>query len=762
MEQNIQNYAKNAPTYFNDLATSYAKLTNIATTIKGTATPTSDGTPTNKSGSMSTASSSATVKTYDLTGYLPINEKISVSVGSTNAYNAIITSWYKLNSETLSNWTVNSNNQFSFDLVQNYDLYSEMSMSGQTHEFTENTLTVTQTIKDATFASTVLTSLTNSLNNNKQTSVDAGWYMSKCSSNQYTSSDFSKMQDVMGNLKGMIDKLGSTSMLDATNSNTSSSSSTNTINGGTSFNNPTTSSLINSPITTNFYYSIADFSQSEMANTFAGNSLFTVKNNWSKISTSGWLATFASSAIAGYSLNNSNQISSSNQVNNPNTTWLDSLKTPTQMELDVSMSMPNIPTGTIPNSTPSPTPTPTPTKTTPVSSTSLPASLSGSTFTSQDSNWTMAWAKEMTNSDFVSWMEENIIDYANNAPLYFNNLAQEYDSLTKIATSIKPMEGSAEDLTGYLPFISATSTSLDGMSTTSTTIYWLKLDSEIPSNITATNGQFSFTLTQKYSEYSELEETDGSTTMVLSLTPNSFTLTQNVTNAVFAPTLLAPISNSLSTSSTIVPSAAWYMESCKSDTFTSSDWTLALGIPTSLTGKTTFTNPSSKSLINAPLVSDFYNDYVFYHASVASEGSSMKVIDNASALKSNPWLTSILETGIAGYAYNNSNEINGSSIPYDASTTISSLKSTKIELSENESLTSSTSNGLPKGISNPLGDLGGSTTPNPLGTTQGDGSTSSGQSSASGQTGSKTATATPTDSTNSSSSTKASNPNPSK
>ncbi|MBO7084416.1 hypothetical protein J6W20_00505 [bacterium] len=48
-------------------------------------------------------------------------------------------------------------------------------MDGQSHEFTQTTLSVTQKITDATFASTVLASLSSSLNSsNKQTMVNAG------------------------------------------------------------------------------------------------------------------------------------------------------------------------------------------------------------------------------------------------------------------------------------------------------------------------------------------------------------------------------------------------------------------------------------------------------------------------------------------------------------------------------------------------------------------------------------------------------------
>ena len=48
-------------------------------------------------------------------------------------------------------------------------------MDGQSPEFTQTTLSVTQKITDATFTSTVLASLSSTLNSsNKQTMVNAG------------------------------------------------------------------------------------------------------------------------------------------------------------------------------------------------------------------------------------------------------------------------------------------------------------------------------------------------------------------------------------------------------------------------------------------------------------------------------------------------------------------------------------------------------------------------------------------------------------
>ena len=781
MKSNVENYAKNAPTYFSDLATIYAKTTSTSTSVKGTplqipsssstsgmpdsmpsgSMGSSDSMPDSMTGSnsMMDATSStpttttSTTKTYDLSGYLPFSTEINISMGSVGTYKATMTDWLKLTSESLSNWT-QSNDTFSFDLTQNYSVYVEDYMDGQSPEFTQTTLSVTQKITDATFTSTVLASLSSSLNSsNKQTMVNAGWYMSKCTSDVYSSSDFGDMQNSLSIIKDMMGNLGS-AMLDTTNSTTSSTasnSSNDTITGSTTFMNPTSSSTINSPLTTDFYYSFASYAANEIQNAFGSSSELKVTSNWSDISNSGWLGSFAMNGIAGYALNNNANMTSSNDVNNPNTSLINSLKNPILHTVSVVM---NLPTGTpsgsttpMPSST-NPTPsstTPTPTKTTPVSSSSLPTSLTGANFTDENTNWTQAWAKEMEDSNFTSWMEANITNYAANAPTYFTDLANEYDTLTGTSASVTAMSTTSTtstdlNLSGYLPFVE--NESITGTSSTYT--YWFKLDSETASNITSSDGAFSFTLTQNYNEYT-LENIAGE---YLIASQGNITITQDVASATFVPTLLAPLASSLSTSSTITPEAGWYMVSCSSDSFSSTGWTTALGIESeTLTSKeTSFNNPSTEGFINSPITSDFYNNYAFYPSSLATaeQEAGFKVTDNVASLKTNPWLTTVAEAGIAGYALNGTNEIKGSSISYDASSTINSLKANKIEYTSTETISTAGTSGSTgdSGIPNVTipGDTTGTTGGEsiPTGGTTSQTSPSSTSSTTTGPTGSTT------------------------
>ena len=152
MKSNVENYAKSAPTYFSDLATIYAKTTSTSTSVKeaplqipsssstsgmpdsmpSAIMGNSDSMPNSMTGSssmMDTTSSTqttttSTTKTYDLSGYLTFSTEINISMGSIGTYKATMTDWLKLTSESLSNWT-QSNDTFSFDLTQNYAVYTE-------------------------------------------------------------------------------------------------------------------------------------------------------------------------------------------------------------------------------------------------------------------------------------------------------------------------------------------------------------------------------------------------------------------------------------------------------------------------------------------------------------------------------------------------------------------------------------------------------------------------------------------------------------
>ncbi|MBO7084419.1 hypothetical protein J6W20_00520 [bacterium] len=68
-------------------------------------------------------------------------------------------------------------------------------------------------------------------------------------------------------------------------------------------------------------------------------------------------------------------------------------------------------------------------------------------------------------------MEANITNYAANAPTYFTDLANEYDTLTGTSTSVTAMSTTSTtstdlNLSGYLPFVE--NESITGTSSTYT------------------------------------------------------------------------------------------------------------------------------------------------------------------------------------------------------------------------------------------------------------------------------------------------------
>ena len=435
MQANLQNYANEAPTYFSDLATAYAKQTGISTTIKGeTATTsipeedvpssnptgtssgtssdsplsgdltpaekqalqnaendvaggestmitTSDSTPATTQTPTTTSSQGSTTnstnpdesiptsdipnittgssKSYDVTGYLPFTINITLNMGSSTSSisnlstmdnNMVMTIWLKLVSDKLSNWTVNDN-KFSFDIDQSYDSYIDLNGA-----ITSDTINLTETIKDATFASTLLAPLTDTLNSNKDTTVDAGWYMTSCTSNTYTSSDLSS---IINKFKNASDSASSSplssipdsikNLIPSTDSlvTTSTTTTPTSMSGGTSFSNPSTSTWINAPLTSDFYYEFSNFLANDFETATNANKDIKASYNTQDLTGNEWLKSFAQAGLAGYALNSSKQIASTSQISNPNSSLLDSLKTQVQFSVTetISISIP-MPTGT--------------------------------------------------------------------------------------------------------------------------------------------------------------------------------------------------------------------------------------------------------------------------------------------------------------------------------------------------------------------------------------------------------------------------------
>ena len=652
-------------------------------------------------------------KTYNLNGYLPFTSSITFTIDD-NSFCDIMTHWFKLISESVSNWTENSNNTFSFDLTQNYDVYFEAYPSHQTPEFSETTFSVTQKLTDVTFASTVLSSLSNTLNsNNSQITLNAGWYVSKCTADVYSSNDFANLQQGISIIKNMLHLSGATN---TTHSNSPTSQST--ITGSTTFSNPTTSNQINSPITTDFYHTFANFLANTTSNTLSSNKEFTAKNNWPQINNSNWLGSFAMNGLAGYALNNQDTITS-NSVNNPNESLIDNLKTPTLFEVNVNFATSNGEKGTNgPNSDSSKQSSPK--KVTPIPPLDVPTLLTGNSYNNLNQFWNTTWQNFQSHpASFSAWMKQNLEQYAANAPTYFNELATQYDTLTNASPTLENISSNSSAKTssttystaGYLPFY----TSQDSLNSDSINNYWIKLTSVQLSDWSETNNTYNFTLTWHYDVYTVAIVTVGSKEQFHYVDPFTWDVTQTIEGAKFGETLLSskPISNLL-TSNLANLSAGWYMSSCTSNTYSSMDVYDYLNTTQSnvnnfdsnfisttnpsatyaISGATSFNNLTSSSFFANPIISGLY--YVFstdyakiYHQADPKTKKIFVVSDTYSGFSTNKWLSTFITGGLAGYAYSNKKQISSPNAVQNNDTSLKNDLTSPLSISLSASVASS-------------------------------------------------------------------------
>ena len=129
---------------------------------------------------------------------------------------------------------------------------------------------------------------------------------------------------------------------------TSSTTTPTTMNGGTSFNNPTTSTWINAPLTSDFYYAFSTFLANDFVTATKANKDVKASYNMQDLTGNEWLKSFAQEGLAGYALNSSKQITSSSQITNPNASLLSSLNKQVEFSVTEDISI-SIPTGDIPS-----------------------------------------------------------------------------------------------------------------------------------------------------------------------------------------------------------------------------------------------------------------------------------------------------------------------------------------------------------------------------------------------------------------------------
>ena len=362
------------------------------------------------------------------------------------------------------------------------------------------------------------------------------------------------------------------------------------------------------------------------------------------------------------------------------------------------------------------------------SSSTLPTTITGSSFTDIQNNWNTSFLSYSKTSNYANWMQNNLEQYATNAPTYFSNLAKAYWTVTglkpadSISTSYLPLSCNVtgnvkmpdaaipdSDLSPQLSTDSAKqsselppNTQTPGKISIPPVTENIKCDGYISlqkvtlSNFKENNNLFDFTLTWKYSTYSyiSMPELPAFAANVDDSQPtptfheSDFTVTQTIDGASFASTILGnSINNLLSTKSDVKVNSGWYLESCKSNTFTipmntdtSSKSTSALlinldantpqSINNNLTfnGSTKFANPSSSEILNAPIVTTCIKSELTWMSgtSITSIISQMMpefdktfTISSLkeSGITNNYWLNHFITNGISGYAYVNNSDI---------------------------------------------------------------------------------------------------------
>ena len=250
---------------------------------------------------------------------------------------------------------------------------------------------------------------------------------------------------------------------------------------------------------------------------------------------------------------------------------------------------------------------------------------------------------------------------------------------------------------------------------------YLSLQSVALSDFSSSNNLFSFTLTWTYLNYTTptANATSNASPTVPNITeatnlvkPVKMVISEKVVDATFDSTILGSISDLLnSKNDNVNVSAGWYLSSCKSNTYnqvndltsltsqTNSDSTNSTnsvndqngnitvndnnsnnqqnnkisvnnnngtvndnGQINNLQGPTSYVDPSTTSLLNAPVVTGFYASMINMLKDTLStagviNSSTMKTTVSTTGFSNNYWLSTFAGNGLAGYAYNASKDL---------------------------------------------------------------------------------------------------------
>ena len=310
-------------------------------------------------------------------------------------------------------------------------------------------------------------------------------------------------------------------------------------------------------------------------------------------------------------------------------------------------------------------------------------STSNLTISDLQTTWANQFSTIENSSDYSSWMKNNLEQYCKNAPSYFHELTNEYWTIT----NQKENKNFTSD---YLP-IELNETIINQFlndSKSRETLYFNLEKATLQSfSYSATTG---FNLSLNYSYYSGSTSYNDGKLIVQNDNAKTFTITEDISDAKFSPTILAPINELLNNqNSKIATLNGWYLSSCKTN---------SIDFYGEAEGATSYANPTTISLINAP--NAINQLYIFIHPNNANTSTTSNGITNIN--KTSGWTyggsawDSFSLGQIAGYVYNESTLVNANQAVSNPDLSLlsalskSNLSVTSISIQESSSSTDKT------------------------------------------------------------------------
>ena len=267
------------------------------------------------------------------------------------------------------------------------------------------------------------------------------------------------------------------------------------------------------------------------------------------------------------------------------------------------------------------------------------------TISNLQTTWASQFSRIENSSDYSSWMKNNLEQYCKNVPSYFQELTNEYWKIT----NQKENNNFTSD---YLPIqLDETITNQFSNDLKSSKTWYINLEKATLQSFSY-NATTGFNLSLNYSYYDGLTYYNAGKLVVQNDNSKTFTITEDISDAKFSPTILAPINELLNNNnSKIATLNGWYLSSCKTN---------SIDFDGEAEGATSYANPTTTSFINAP--NAINQLYIFIHPNNANTSTTSNGITNIN--KTSGWTyggsawDSFSLGQIAGYVYNGSTLVN--------------------------------------------------------------------------------------------------------